>query len=114
MAFILNFVPNLGAVVASIPPVLLATLQFDDPVGYTLTVSLGLLSLHMVIGNYIDPLVTGGTLNLSALAIFVNLCFWGWLWGGMGMLLSVPIIVAVKVTMAHIPATARLATLLDE
>jgi len=114
LAFLLNFIPNLGAVVASVPPVLVAILQFDDPVGYGLTASLGLLAIHMVIGNYIEPLVTGGSLNLSALVIFINLCFWGWLWGAMGMFISVPIIVAAKVTLSHIPATARIATLLDE
>lgn len=114
LAFVLNFIPNLGAVVASVPPVLLAFLQFEDPFGYGLTVSLGLLGIHMVIGNYIDPMITGGTLNLSALAIFINLCFWGWLWGPMGMFISVPIIVACKVTMSHIPATMRYAELLDE
>ena len=114
LAFLLNYIPNLGPVIASVPPTLLAMVQFNDPFGYGLTVATGLLAIHMIIGNYIDPLVTGGTLDLSALVIFLNLCFWGWLWGPMGMFISVPIVVAVKVTLAHIPATAQFATLLDE
>lgn len=114
VAFLLNYIPNLGPVIASVPPALLALVQFEDPLGYWFTISLGLLAIHMVIGNYLDPWITGETLNLSAFVIFVNLCFWGWLWGPMGMFISVPIIVALKVTLSHVPSLAHYATLLDE
>lgn len=95
LAFLLNYIPNVGSVIAAIPPILLASIQlgFADAllvVGFFLT-------LNLIIGNLIEPRIMGNGLGLSTLVVFLSLIFWGWLLGSVGMLLSVPLTMIVKI-----------------
>ena len=94
VAFALNFVPNIGSVLASVPAVLLAMLQLDPSM---VLVVIGIyLVVNMVIGNVFEPMVMGKQVGLSVLTVFLSLVFWGWMFGPVGMLLSVPLSMVVK------------------
>ena len=112
LAFVLNFIPTLGSIIASIPPVLLALVQFSPEVWPVAAVALALLGIHQVIGNLIAPKIYGDRLNLSPVVILLFLVFWGWLWGVTGALLAVPIAAAIQITLAQIPALAPLAVMM--
>lgn len=94
VAFILNFIPNIGSAIAAIPPVLLAFVE-PGPVTSGL-VAAGYVALNTTWGNIIEPRVMGRGLGLSTLVVFLSLVFWGWVLGPMGMLLSVPLTLIVK------------------
>ena len=99
VAFGLNFVPNLGSILAAIPTTLLAMLQLGF--FYALLVAAGYLVVNMVLGNLVEPLLLGRRLGLSALVVLLSLVFWGWLWGPVGMLLSVPLTMVVKLALEN-------------
>jgi AI-2 transport protein TqsA len=95
LAFLLNFIPNIGSIIAAVPAILLALVQIG-PTGAVGT-AVVFIVVNMVIGNLIEPKVLGQSMNLSPLVVFVSLVFWGWLWGGVGMLLSVPLTMAIRI-----------------
>lgn len=95
LAFLFNFIPNIGSVLAAIPAVFVALLQ--QGVGGAIATAAVFLIVNTVIGNIVEPRAMGKSMNLSALVVFVSLVFWGWLWGGIGMLLSVPLTMAVRI-----------------
>ncbi len=99
LAFLFNFIPNIGSILAAVPPVLLALVQFG--IGRTLAVAGGYVAVNMVVGNVIEPMVFGRKLGLSNLVVFLSLVFWGWIWGPVGMLLSVPLTMVVKLALEH-------------
>ncbi len=99
IAFMFNFVPNIGSIIAAVPAVLLALL--DNGVGNAALVGGGYLVINMVIGNFLEPRIMGEKLGLSTLVVFLSLVFWGWMWGPVGMLLSVPLTVVVKIVLEH-------------
>ncbi|MGH8226121.1 MAG: AI-2E family transporter, partial [Gammaproteobacteria bacterium] len=110
LAFLLNFVPNIGAFLSAIPPILLALLQGGWPLfGYTAGI---LFVIHFVTGNLIEPVLMGGRLGLSTLVVFVSLIFWGWVLGPVGMLLSVPLTMIIRIGFETNPETRWLAVLL--
>ena len=112
MAFILNFVPNLGSLLAAVPAVLLALVQLGLPEAmYT---GLGYLVINLVIGNVIEPRIMGKGLNLSTLVVFLSLVFWGWVLGPVGMLLSVPLTMTVKIALESYPGTSWMGMLLGD
>ncbi len=112
LAFPLNFIPTVGALVASIPPILLAMIDPNfSAIGVT-GVCLGLVAINGVIGAVLDPKYVGNAVRLSPLVVFVSMLAWGILWGPIGMILSVPIMVSVKVICARIPAMEPVATLM--
>ncbi len=96
LAFLLNFIPTIGSIVASIPPILIAVVQFESllPV---LGTALLLLAIQMTVGNFIAPKLLGERLNLSPVVVLISLVFWGWLLGIVGALLSVPIASTIKI-----------------
>ncbi len=98
LAFLLNFIPNIGALIATVPPVVMALFQSGSP-GFALLVASALVTIHLVVGNYLEPKIMGRGLNLSPLVILFALIFWGWMWGGVGMLLAVPITAAVNIAL---------------
>ena len=112
LAFILNFIPTIGSIVASIPPVLMALVQHYPSVWPVVGVALVLLAIQMTLGNFIAPKVFGDRLNLSPVVILLFLVFWGWLWGVVGALLAVPLAAAIQIALAHIPPLAPLAVLM--
>jgi len=110
LAFFLNFVPNIGSIIAAIPAVLLAFVQLG--VSSALLAALGFLVVNVMIGNVIEPRFMGRGLGLSTLIVFLSLVFWGWVLGPVGMLLSVPLTLAVKIAMESNEDTRWMAILL--
>ncbi len=95
IAFFLNYIPNIGSIVASIPAIIIALIQLNFY--YALLVALIYLVINVVMGSIIEPRYLGKELGLSTLIIFLSLVFWGWLLGPVGMLLSVPLTMVVKI-----------------
>ncbi len=110
LAFLLNYVPNIGAILAAAPAALLALVQLG--VGSALLTVLGFLVIHSVIGNIVEPKLMGRGLGLSALVVFLSLVFWGWVLGPVGMVLSVPITSLVKIGLESSEETRGLAIML--
>lgn len=110
LAFLLNFVPTLGSVLAAIPAVLLALVQLG--VGDALLTGLGFVLINFIIGNVVEPRMMGKGLDLSALVVFLSLVFWGWVLGPIGMLLSVPLTMTVKIAFESFDDTRWLGILL--
>ncbi len=96
LAFLLNFIPTVGSIVASIPPLLITFVQFES-LWPLLGVGLMLLAIQMTMGNFISPKLLGERLNLSPVVVLLSLVFWGWLLGIIGALLSVPIASTIKI-----------------
>lgn len=103
VAFLLNFIPTIGSIVASIPPVLVAIVQFYPDVVPAALAALSLLSIQFIIGNIMTPKIMGDALDLSPVVILVSLMCWGLVWGIAGALLSVPIAVMIKIICENIP-----------
>jgi predicted PurR-regulated permease PerM len=97
LAFLLNYVPNIGSIIAAVPAVLLAFIQLG--VSSALLTCLGYAVVNVVIGNIIEPRVMGERLGLSTLVVFLSLVFWGWVLGPVGMLLSIPLTMIVKIAL---------------
>jgi predicted PurR-regulated permease PerM len=102
LAFFLNFIPTVGSIVASIPPILLALIQFYPSFWPGVITAMALTTIQLGIGNGISPKVMGDQLNLSPVVILLSLLFWGWLWGIVGALLSVPIAATIKIVCDNI------------
>lgn len=99
LAFLLNFIPTLGSIVAAVPPVLLAIVQLGP--GHAIAVAVVFVVINVALGNLIEPYLMGRRLGLSTLVVFMSLVFWGWVWGPMGMLLSVPLTMMCKIMFEH-------------
>ncbi len=111
MAFLLNYVPNIGSIIAAVPAVLLAIIQLSwaGAVGVIVIYTL----INVIIGNVIEPRFMGKKLGLSTLVVFLSLIFWGWVLGPVGMLLSIPLTMTLKIAMDHSEETRWIAALLD-
>ena len=110
--FILNYIPTIGSILACALPIAFALIS-GDTWHLALFVAIALISLEIIFGNIIDPKLTGKTLNISTLAILINLVFWGMIWGPAGMFFSVPILVGIYVTTAQFESTRWIAVLLS-
>ena len=111
VAFLLNYIPNIGSIIAAVPAVLLALVQLGAPAaGLT---GLGYIVVNTVMGNMVEPRYMGKGLGLSTLVVFLSLVFWGWLLGTVGMLLSVPLTMILKIALEYNPDTRWLALLLS-
>ena len=109
-AFVLHYIPSIGSIVAAIPPVLIALVQFGP--GTAAGVAFGYLVIDIVLGNLLEPTLMGRRFGLSVLVVFMSLLFWGWVWGPVGMLLSVPLTIIVKIILANTEDLRWLAILL--
>ncbi|RLQ20671.1 AI-2E family transporter [Seongchinamella sediminis] len=112
LAFLLNFIPNIGSFIAAVPAVLLSLLE-RDPLLTGLMLLLYLL-VNTLVGNVIEPRVMGQRLGLSTLAVFLSLIFWGWMFGPVGMLLSVPLTMVIKFVAEQQPGSAWFAVLISK
>ncbi len=110
LTFILNFIPTIGSIIASIPPILLALVQFYPSAGLPVAVALGLLVIQMTVGNFVAPKLMGDNLNLSPVVVLLFLLFWGWLWGVVGALLSIPLASVIKITCENVPELHTIST----
>lgn len=111
IAFGAHFIPNIGALIAAVPAMIFAFVQFDPM--KALVVGLGYLVIGTLLGNLAEPALMGQRLGLSPLLVFVSLIFWGWLWGAVGMFLSVPLTMSIKILLEHAEGWEWLAGLLD-
>ena len=109
-AFLLNYIPNIGSIIAAVPAVLLALVQLG-PLAAGIA-SLGFFIVNILVGSVIEPRVMGQGIGLSALVVFLSLAFWGWVLGPVGMLLSVPLTMGVKIALSGRESTKWLSILL--
>ncbi|ETI61650.1 AI-2E family transporter [Marinomonas profundimaris] len=110
-AFLLNFVPNIGSIIAAVPVVLLAFVQLGSlSAGLT---GLGFLIVNLIVGNMIEPRYMGKGLGLSTLVVFLSLLLWGWVFGPVGMLLSIPLTIIMKLAFEANPKMHWLAIMID-
>jgi len=111
LAFLLNYIPNFGALIASIPAILLGLVELGW--GTALVTALGYVLINGLMGNLVEPRFMGRSMGLSVLVVFLSLVFWGWVLGPVGMLLSVPLTMTFKIALEASPQTRWLAILLD-
>ncbi len=103
LAFLFNYVPNIGSIIAAVPAILLALIQLGSPMAVWTAVAY--LLINSVVGNVIEPRFMGKGLGLSPLIVFISLVFWGWILGPVGMFLSVPLTIAMKIVLDSNPDT---------
>ncbi|MSR10525.1 MAG: AI-2E family transporter [Gammaproteobacteria bacterium] len=110
--FLLNFIPTVGSIVATIFPAMIALAQAD---GYTLFILVlaGITSLQIMIGNIMEPRLAGNTFNLSPIVILINLGLWGYIWGITGMFLCMPFLIIITIIISHFPKTRPIAIILS-
>ncbi len=112
LAFALNFIPTIGSIIGVILPSVVALVQFDTFTPF-LIIAFGCGAVQFVIGNILEPSLTGKSLNLSPLSVILALTFWAAVWGVAGALMSVPITVCALILMSHFPATRSVAILIS-
>lgn len=96
LLFVLNFIPNIGSIIASGIPIIICTLQSGVDFR-TISFSLLIISTQMLFGNVLEPKIQGDNLNLSPITVLIALIFWGWVWGIVGMILAVPITSGINI-----------------
>ena len=113
LTFILNFIPNIGSVIATLPPILVAIFQFGR-LFPAVWVAILLVATQMIWGNVIEPAVMGKSLNMSPLVVIVSLIFWGFIWGPIGMILAIPISSSIQIVCANIESLKPISVLMGE
>jgi AI-2 transport protein TqsA len=110
LAFALNYVPNIGSIIAAVPAFLLAIVQLG--LLKALLVAAGYVGINIIVGSFLEPRFMGSGLGLSTLVVFLSLLFWGWVLGPVGMLLSVPLTMTAKIALESRDDTRWIAVLL--
>jgi len=110
LAFLLNYVPTIGSIIAAVPAVLLALVQIGP--GASGATAIGFIAINIVFGNFLEPRIMGYGVGISPLIVFVGLVFWGWVFGPVGMLLSVPLSMTLKLALENDERTRWLAVLI--
>ncbi len=110
LAFLLNYVPTIGSIIAAVPAVLLALVQIGP--GAAGAVAAGFAAINVVFGNVLEPRLMGFGVGISPLVVFVGLIFWGWVFGPVGMLLSVPLTMTLKLGLESDERTQWIAILI--
>jgi predicted PurR-regulated permease PerM len=113
LIFILNFIPNIGSLIATVFPAIFSLLQFGSIWPFVLILVL-VGTVQVLVGNFLEPRVMGQALNISPLVTILALSFWGVLWGITGMLLSVPITVMLVIIFTQFNPTKPFAILLSK
>ncbi len=110
VAFLLNYIPTIGSIIAAVPAVLLALIQFGP--GAAGATALGFIFINVIFGNLLEPRLMGYGVGISPLVVFVGLIAWGWIFGPVGMLLSVPLTMTLKMALENDERTRWVAILL--
>jgi predicted PurR-regulated permease PerM len=110
LAFLLHYIPNIGAAIAAIPAMLMALVQLG--MGSVLLVAIGYIVIGFIIGNVIEPRLMGRKLGLSTLVVFLSLIFWGGLLGLIGAILCIPLTMTLKFAFESSESTKWIAVLL--
>lgn len=113
LIFLLNFIPNIGSLIATLFPALIAGLQFGD-LEQPLLVLVSVGAIQLLVGNFLEPRLMGDSLNISSLVVILGLAFGGDLWGIVGMFLSVPIMVMIVIILSQFQSTRGVAILLSD
>lgn len=113
LIFLLNYIPYLGAFIATILPALLAVFQFESLL-IGLFVFLAIQGVQTLMGSFVEPKISGQTLNLSPTIVLFSLAFWGALWGIVGLAIAIPLTSVLVITLAEFPSTRNAAILLSE
>jgi len=113
LIFLLNFIPTIGSIIATLFPTVFCLLQFGDFMP-ALTVLIIVGAIQLIIGNILEPKIMGNSLNISPLVAITSLLIWGTIWGVTGMLLSIPITVIMVIIFAHFDNTKPIAIMLSE
>ncbi len=103
IAFLLNYIPNIGSIIAAVPAVLFAAVQLGF--GGVIWTTGVFVAVNMIIGNVVEPKMMGKGMGLSTFVVFVSLIFWGFMLGTVGMFLSVPLTMAIKIILEQNPRT---------
>lgn len=111
LTFILNYIPNIGSLIATLFPITISFLEYGF--GFT-TISLAALLIlnQNIIGNFVEPHYMGRSMDLSTVIVLFSLIFWGWVWGIVGMFLSVPITASIKIFFSNIEGLKPLAIIM--
>lgn len=110
LAFLLNYVPTIGSIIAAVPAVLLALVQLGVPEAST--IAIGYVAINITFGNFLEPRLLGHGVGISPLVVFTGLIIWGWVLGPVGMLLSVPLTMTLKLALESDERTRWIAILL--
>jgi predicted PurR-regulated permease PerM len=113
LTFFLNYIPNIGALIATVLPIFVALLQFES-FGLTAVIAGLLIVAHNVIGNLVEPKLLGKSLRLSPLLVLISLLFWGWMWGVMGAVLAVPITSMIKIICENVEPLRPIAVMMSD
>ncbi len=113
LIFLLNFIPNIGSILATALPAILSLVQYDSLTPFIMVLST-IGAIQFLVGNVIEPRIMGNSLNLSSLIIILSLVTWGSLWGIAGAFLCVPLMVILKIIFASFPATRFVAIILSK
>lgn len=111
VAFLLNYIPTIGSIIAAVPSVLLALVQHGP--GTALALLAGYIVVNTLVGNVLEPMWMGRRLGLSTTVVFLSLVVWGWIWESVGMLLSVPLTMIIKIMLENSREYRFIAVLLD-
>lgn len=111
--FLLNYIPTIGAIIATLLPCFLTLIQFDTWMPF-IFISTSLIAIQFIEGNIIEPKLIGRSVNLSPVVILLSLAVWGYLWGIVGLFLGIPIMVIVNIILSHFEKTRPIAILLSE
>jgi predicted PurR-regulated permease PerM len=111
LMFFLNYIPNIGQIIASIPPILLALL--DQGTTTAIVVTVWLVMVNTAFGYGVEPRYLEKGLGISSLVVLLSLIFWGWLLGPIGMFLSAPLTMVLKIVLQNDPKTNWIAVLLS-
>ncbi len=112
LIFLLNYIPTIGSLIATIFPAVTALLQFGELGPFMLVLST-IGTIQLIVGNFIEPKVMGNSLNISSLVVLLSLAFWGYVWGVVGMILCVPITVIMIIFFSRFQSTRPIAVILS-
>lgn len=113
LVFFFNYIPNIGSIIATIFPSVMALIQFDSLTMF-LVVLASISVIQIIIGNFVEPKIMGDSLNISPLVVILALVFWGFLWGITGMIICVPLTVILIIVLSKFPMTRNIAVILSE